>query len=63
MQAVLSTTLTRGMTRGTQFPGRPVIMGALNDYRVAEKSKQCHKHFLQHTTFASKRPHVRTWGA
>ena len=32
MQAVLSTTLNRGITRGAQFPGRPVIMGALNDY-------------------------------
>ena len=38
MQAVLSTTLTRGITRGAQFPGRPVTMGAPNDYRVAEKS-------------------------
>ena len=36
MQAVLSTTLTRGITkaaRGAQFPGRPVTMTAPNDYR------------------------------
>jgi len=65
MQAVLSITLTRGIMRaasGTQFPGRPVTMGAPNDYRVAEKSHQCHKHFLQYTTFTSKISQVRTWG-
>jgi len=64
MQEVLSTTLTRGITRGqggAQFPGRPVTMGVPNDYRVAEKS-QCHKHFLQYTTFTSKISQVRTWG-
>jgi len=66
MQAVLSTTLTKGITRaarGAQFPGRPVTMGAPNDYRVAEKSQQCHKHFLQYTAFTSKISQVRTWGA
>jgi len=65
MQAVLSTTLTRGITRaarGEQFPGRPVTAGAPNDCRVAEKSQQCHKHFLQYTTFTSKISQVRTWG-
>ena len=54
MQAVLSTTSTRGITRGAQFPGRPVTMGAPNDYRVAEKSQQCHKDFLQYTIFTPK---------
>ena len=42
MQAVLSTTLTRGITRGArgaQFHGHPVTMGAPNDYRVVEKSQ------------------------
>ena len=64
MQAVLSTTLTKGIkrgARGAQFPGRPVTMGAPNDYRVAEKSQQCHKYFLQYTTFTSKISQVRTW--
>jgi len=27
----------------------------------AEKFQQCHKYFLQYSTFASKRPQVRTW--
>jgi len=28
----------------------------------AEMSQQCHKHFLQYSTFESERPQVRTWG-
>jgi len=59
MQAVLSTTLTRG--KEEQFPGRAVTMGAPNDYRVAEKSQRCHKHFFQYTTFTSKISQVGTW--
>jgi len=65
MQAVLSTTLTRGITRAArvaQFPGRPATMGAPNDYRVAEKSQQCHKHFLQYTAVTSKISQLRIWG-
>jgi len=65
MQAVLSTTLTRGITRaarGAQFPRRSVTMGAPNDCRVAETSQQCHKHFLQYTIFTCKISQVRTWG-
>jgi len=27
-----------------------------------EKSQQCHKYFLQYSTFASERPQVQTWG-
>jgi len=56
MQAVLSTTSTRGIEsgKGGTILQRPVTMGAPNDYRVAEKSPQCHKHFLQNTTFTSK---------
>jgi len=27
-----------------------------------QKSQQCHKHFLQRSTFVSERPQVRTWG-
>ena len=52
--------------RGAQFPGRRVIMGALNHcggHRMAaggaEKSQQCHKYFLQNSTFASERPQFR----
>jgi len=30
--------------------------------RGAKKLQQCHKHFLQYSTFAFKRPQVRTWG-
>jgi len=33
MQAVLITTLTRGITRAAQIPGRTVTMGTPNDYR------------------------------
>jgi len=28
----------------------------------AEKSQQCHKYFLQYSTFASERPLLRKWG-
>jgi len=28
----------------------------------AEKSQQCHKYFLQYSTFTSERPQFRTWG-
>ena len=49
--------------KGAQFTGHPVTMGAPNDYRVAEKSQQCYKHFLKYTTFTSKVSQVRTWVA
>jgi len=39
-----------------QFLGRRITIGA------PEKSQQCHKYFLQYTTFASERHQVRTWG-
>ena len=42
--------------RGEQFPGRRMIAG------VPETSQYCHKYFLQDSTFASKKPQVRTWG-
>jgi len=44
-------------------PGDKITMGLRNDCGGAEKSQQCHKYFLQHSTFASERPQVRTWGA
>jgi len=34
----------------------------LNHYGGAEKSQQCHKFFLQYSTFASKRSQFQTWG-
>jgi len=32
------------------------------NYCGGKKSQQCHKHFLENSTFASERPQVRTWG-
>ena len=37
----------QGRKEGAQFPGRRVTAEG------AEKSQQCHKHFLQYSTFAS----------
>jgi len=42
--------------KGTQLPGRLIIPGG------AEKSQQCHKHFLQYSTDTSERSQIRTWG-
>jgi len=36
--------------------GRRMIVG------VPKSPQQCHKHFLQYSTFSSERPQVRTWG-
>jgi len=47
--------VTRG-ARGAQFPGRRITGGD------AEKSQQCHTHFLQYSTFACEKPQVRIWG-
>ena len=47
----------RGVTRGSQFPGRRITAG-----EIAEESQQCHKYFIQYSTFASERLHVRTRG-
>jgi len=48
----------RGVTRGE----RGIIHRAANYYEGAEMSQQCHKYFLQYSTFASKRPQVQTLG-
>jgi len=48
--------------KGSTIPRPPCHYGAPNDYRVAKKSQQCHKHFLQYPTFTSKISQVRTWG-
>jgi len=54
--------VARGRARGRSYPSaeslwRPQIIAG-----GAEKSQQCHKYFLQYSTFASERPLVRTWG-
>jgi len=46
-----------GGARGAQFPGRRITAGGV------EKYQQCHKYFLQYSTFASEKPQVRIWGA
>jgi len=51
-----------GGAKGEQLPGHRVYLGAANHCGGAEKSRQCHKHFLQYSTFASERPQCRTWG-
>jgi len=38
------------------------ISRAPNDCGGVEKSQQCHRYFLQYSTFASERPQARTWG-
>jgi len=40
--------------KGDTIPRALCHYGAPNDYRIAEKSQQCHKHFLQYPTFTSK---------
>jgi len=58
-----------GVARGVQFSGRRVAMGTPNHCGCrmvaggAKKSQQCHKYFLQYSTFASERPQFRTRGA
>jgi len=52
----------RAVTKGTQFHGRRITMGAPNHYVGAKKSKQCHKYFLQSSAFSSTRPQIRTLG-
>ena len=46
----------QGRNKGGTIPRAP------NHYERAEQSQQCHKCFLQYSTFASERPQVRTWG-
>jgi len=40
----------QGRNKGAQFPGRQMAAGC------AEKSQQCHRYFLQYSTFASEKP-------
>ena len=51
--------------KGAQFTKCRIFMGARNHcggHWIAKKSQQCHKYSLQYSAFASKRPHIRTWG-
>jgi len=49
--------------KGRNSPGAESLCGRQITAGGAEKSQQCHKYFLQCSTFASERPHqVRTWG-
>ena len=48
--------------KGDTIPGRRVTMGHRMTAGGTAKCQQCHKYFLQYSTFASERPQVRTWG-
>jgi len=43
------------------YEGANSLRGAPNYCGGPEKSKQCHKYFLQYNTFASERLQVRAW--
>jgi len=45
---------------GHNSPGAESLWGRRMTAWGAEKFQQCHKCFLQYTTFASERPQVRT---
>ena len=53
----------RGGGEGVQLPGRRITMEAPSDCGGAKKSQHCHNYFLKHSTFASERPQLLTWGA
>ena len=46
--------------KGGTIPRAPNHCGGRMTAGDAEKSQQCHKYFLQYSTFASARPQVRT---
>ena len=48
--------------KGTKFPGRRITVEGPNDCGGRQKSQQCHKYFLQYSTFVSARPRVQRWG-
>ena len=48
--------------RNNEVGKRGTIPRAPNHHGRAEKAQQCHKYFLQYSTFASERPQVWTWG-
>jgi len=48
---------------GHKSPGAELLWRRRITARDAEKSQQCHKYFLQCSTFASERPQLRIWGA
>jgi len=56
---------SRGETRGQwehNSPGAESLWGRRMTAGGDEKSNQCHKYFLQYSTFASERFQARTWG-
>jgi len=72
VESKLQRAVTRGVTKGGQgghdspgaesLWGRRITAGRQMTAEGAEKSQQCHKYFLQCSTFASERPQFRTWG-
>ena len=52
--------VVRGVRRRAKFPAPDHCGGRRITVRGAEKSQQCHKYFLQYSTFASERHQVRT---
>jgi len=51
-----------GRQGGRNSPGAESLRKVPNGCGGAEKFRQCHKRFLQYSTFASKKPQSRTWG-
>ena len=62
IKPAISSVVSRGVTRGTQFPWRRITIGAANHCRDAETPKKCHKNFLHNSKFPFERGQVRTWG-
>ena len=54
--------ICKDLARGSQFLGGQTTMGVPTHCGGRQTSQQCHKYFLQFSTFASKRPQVRTRG-
>ena len=52
----------KGMQGGSNSPGTESLWERQITAGDAEKPQQCHKYFLQYSTFASERPQFRKWG-
>ena len=48
--------------RGGTIPRASNHYGGVEALWGRQKSQECHKYFIQYSTFASGRPQVRTWG-
>jgi len=56
---------SRGVTRGAgghNFSGAESLWGRRMTAEGTKRCQNCHKYFLQYSTFASETPQVRTWG-